>query len=401
MNIAFFHESILPSRGGCETYLADLARRLCLDRHEVHLYVSRWDPQRLPSSIVYHPLPTLTCPRFLRPWRFSQLCHDAARHQAHDVTMGFDKTWGQDILYPQGGLHLACVDQNLLKFRWGLTRFLANAAKKFDPAMWSFEQFERKQYLGQQTPLIVVNSHMVRDHFRQYYNIPSEEIFVVRSAIDPGRFPENDRPKCRQSFRQEWNIPSSAVVGLFAAMNYRLKGLDPLLHSVQRLLARPEFQARPPVFHLVVAGNPNTAMYQRMAKKLGVANHVLFVGHRGDMRHSYFAADFLVHPTFYDPCSLVVLEAMTCGLPIITTRFNGVSELINDGQEGYVIADPHDHEHLAWCMLQFFDAERRTACGQAARRTASLWTFEHHYRQLLNVFAAAMARNEARRQAAA
>ena len=47
-----------------------------------------------------------------------------------------------------------------------------------------------------------------------------------------------------------------------------------------------------------------------------------------EMRNAYFAADFLVHPTFYDPCSLVVLEALACGLPVITTRANGASELL-------------------------------------------------------------------------
>ena len=48
-----------------------------------------------------------------------------------------------------------------------------------------------------------------------------------------------------------------------------------------------------------------------------------FLGHRADPKDAYFAADFLVHPTFYDPCSLVALEALACGLPVITTRYNG------------------------------------------------------------------------------
>ncbi len=73
---------------------------------------------------------------------------------------------------------------------------------------------------------------MVRDHFRRFYpEVPRDEVFVVRSAIDPNRFPEIDRLKCREEFRQNWGIPSSSVVGLLAAMNYRLKGLEPLLHA--------------------------------------------------------------------------------------------------------------------------------------------------------------------------
>ena len=317
--------------------------------------------------------------------------------------MGFDKTWGQDILYPQGGLHLACVEHNLLKFRWGLTRFLANAAKKFDPATWSFEQLERKQYLGQQTPLIVVNSHMVRDHFRQYYNIPSEEIFVVRSAIDPGRFPENDRPKCRQSFRQEWNIPSTRRCRSVRGHELSPQGTRSvaLLRSSACSPGRNS-RARPPVFHLVVAGNPNTAMYQRMAKKLGVANHVLFVGHRGDMRHSYFAADFLVHPTFYDPCSLVVLEAMACGLPIITTRYNGVSELMQrcTGRLCHQRSARSRTPGLVHVAILRCRSPGRVRPGQPAARPAN-GPSSIIIANCCNVFAAAMARNESRRQAAA
>src|SRR5205823_8353522 len=122
---------------------------------------------------------------------------------------------------------------------------------------------------------------------------------------------------------------------------------------------------------------------------------VRFAGHCPDMRDGYFAADFLVHPTFYDPCSLVVLEALGCGLPVITSRYNGASELMRPLQEGYVIDDPHDHARLAWCLAQLLDAAKRQAGAQAARRTAAAWTFEHHYRQLVQLFAEAAARKQA------
>src|SRR6267154_806194 len=54
MDIALCYESVLPSRGGCETYIGDLARRLARDGHAVHLYACRWDPAALPSSMQYH-----------------------------------------------------------------------------------------------------------------------------------------------------------------------------------------------------------------------------------------------------------------------------------------------------------------------------------------------------------
>ena len=71
---------------------------------------------------------------------------------------------------------------------------------------------------------------------------------------------------------------------------------------------------------------------------------------------------------------------------MITTRFNGASELLHPPREGLVLDDPHDFRELAWSMTQLFDPGRRAACAEAARRAAAAWTFDHHYQQLLQVF---------------
>ena len=395
MNIAFCYERVLPTRGGCETYIADLSRRLTCDGHQVHLYASIWDAAALPDGIVYHPLPLVTGPRFLRPWRFGRAVLSAMAGQNHDVTLGFDKTWGQDVLYPQGGLHRATADYNLKKSSSPIIRGVAWIYQWIDLANWSYSLLERRQYLGAKKPLIVVNSNMVRDHFQHYYAVSSQDLHVVRSSIDPGRFPQHDRLSRRQETRDRWGLSPNDTVALFAAMNYRLKGLEPLLYGVQRLCREAEFAERSHEFRLVVAGNPNFRQYQRLAERLGIAAQVRFVGPCAEMRNGYFAADFLVHPTFYDPCSLVVLEALACGLPIITTRANGANELLTPPNEGFVLEDPHDHEQMAWFLGKLLDPARRLACTQAARKTAHLWTFEQHYAHLLGVFREAALRKAA------
>jgi UDP-glucose:(heptosyl)LPS alpha-1,3-glucosyltransferase len=385
MDIAFCYESVLPARGGCETYIADLARRLAADGHDVHLYACRWDESALPAGTRYHPLAAPRGPRLLRPWRFAAACERALRDAPHDVTVGFDKTWGQDVLYPQGGLHAASARHNLYKHRGLALRGLAWACKQLDPAHWSFALLERKQYLSRRRPLVVVNSRMVARHFRDHYGFGDGDLRVIPSAIDPDRFDESDRPRRRLDLRQQWGIPPEATVGLFVAMNYRLKGLAPLLRAVRHVPA-----TRP--FSLLVVGSPRTGPYERLARRLGIAERVCFLGPRRDIATCYFTADFLVHPTFYDPCSLVVLEALACGLPVITSRFNGAGELLDPPGEGYVIDDPHDPGHLAWCMTQLLDPSRRSVCAQAARRAAARWTFERHYRLLQAVLAEAAAR---------
>src|SRR5262249_7958016 len=156
---------------------------LLVDGHQVHLYACRWDEAALPRGMIFHRLPAVRGPRFTKPWRFARACLRELGRNAHDVTIGFDKTFGQDVLYPQGGLHAASVDHNIQKTPGRLGRGLARAFKFFDIAHWSYSLLERRQYLGFPPPVIIVNSFMVRDHFQRYYGLAPDKLRVVRSAI--------------------------------------------------------------------------------------------------------------------------------------------------------------------------------------------------------------------------
>lgn len=386
MKIALCYDKVIPTQGGCETYIADLSRRLLADGHDVHLVASDWHERALPAGMQYHRVAPPSGVRFLRPWKFGSACLEVLKQFDHDVSVGFNKTWGQDVLYPQAGLFRASFDHNTDKFASVWLRRAYWFGKKFDLAHWSYLAMEKQQYLRARPPAIVVNSFMVRDHFARYYGVSAREIHVVRSAIDPDRFVAAERMQQRREARQRWGIAPNETVALFAAINYRLKGLECLLRAMQRLTRRGEFDRDRPL-RLLVAGRRHNGRYRRLAERLGIGKHVVFAGHCPEMRECYFAADFFVHPTFYDPCSLVVLEALACGLPIITTKVNGASELITPGKEGYVIDDAHDHNQLAWCLAQMLDPARRAGCSYAAQQAASRWTFEHHYAALMDVFA--------------
>jgi UDP-glucose:(heptosyl)LPS alpha-1,3-glucosyltransferase len=229
---------------------------------------------------------------------------------------------------------------------------------------------------------------MVRGHFHDLFGMPEDTVRIVRSSINPDRFQEPERPRRRVEARLQWGLRPEDTVAVFIAMNYRLKGLVPLLRAVERMPSNAPFR-------LLVVGNPSFKKYERLAQRLGIGDRVRFVGPQRDVQNCYFAGDFLVHPTFYDPCSLVALEALACGLPVITTRFNGASELLTPPRDGYVIDDPHDADCLAWCMTQLQDPQRRTVCSHAARRAAGHWTFERHYREILEVFEEAARRRQA------
>ncbi len=382
MNIALCHESVLPRRGGCETYIASLAHRLVADGHEVHLYARRHDASALPAGLHCHRVHVPRLPRFLRPWYFGAACRRELARADHEVSIGFDKVIGTDVLYLQGGVYAASVDFNLLKYRSPLVQRLARSLKWLDLAHLSFLALERQQF-GRPETLQVAISSMTCRHMESWYGVDPDNLRVLHIAPLPERFDESDRPRRRHEARQRWQLAPAQVTALFAGMNYRLKGLEPLLHALHRL--GPKAPA------LVVVGTSATASFERLARRLGLADRVRFAGYCPDMRDAYFAADLLVHPTFYDPCSNVVLEALACGLPVITTRNNGASELLRPpGEngacaEGLVLDDPHNHARLAWGLEQLLDPARRAACARSARQTAAGWSFEDHYHGLLAI----------------
>jgi UDP-glucose:(heptosyl)LPS alpha-1,3-glucosyltransferase len=377
MKVGLCYESVLPARGGCEHYISDLARRLARDGHEVHLFACRWDESALPASTIYHRIPSPGGIRFLRPWRFAKATLEALQANPVDVSMGFDKTYGQDILYPQGGLHQASRAQNLLKHP-PLERIGARLTRLFDPTSYSFARLERRQYLSGDKPLVLVNSHMVQRHFRDYLGYPESGVRVLYSAIDPERFSAPDREVRRVAERKTWGVDEQTPVGLMVAMNYRLKGLPSLIQSLPYL--PKDFVGK-----IVVVGAAKYGRYEQLAKKLGVADRIKFLGFRSDPKDAFFAADYLVHPTFYDPCSLVALEAMACGLPVITTQFNGASELLTPPEDGLVIDNPHHHQALAGAIADMSRLDQLPARQAKARQAAQHCTFDDHYRDLLAV----------------
>ncbi|MGL4555727.1 MAG: glycosyltransferase family 4 protein, partial [Gemmataceae bacterium] len=182
MNLALCHPYVMPERGGCETYIAELTRWLTRRGHEVHLYAWGWDPAALPDGVTCHRPAGPDRPwRPRRPWLFSLGCLRAMRRLRHDVSVGFDKTFGQDVLYPQGGLHAASADRAVGVER-GFRRAVAWARQRLDLAFWSFGRLETVQY-RRHRPLVAVNSRMVAGHFERHCGLGADRVRVVPAAI--------------------------------------------------------------------------------------------------------------------------------------------------------------------------------------------------------------------------
>ena len=93
---------------------------------------------------------------------------------------------------------------------------------------------------------------------------------------------------------------------------------------------------------LVIAGRANPGAYRRLAVKLGVEEKLVFLGAVNNVQELIAATDVAVLPTFDDPCSRFILEALAAGKPVITTKFNGAIDLFVDNRHGKVIDDPRD-----------------------------------------------------------
>jgi UDP-glucose:(heptosyl)LPS alpha-1,3-glucosyltransferase len=382
MNLALCYPSVIPRQGGCETYIAGLARRLVGDGHAVHLYASRWDAAALPAGLRFHEVRLPRCPRFARAWLFGRACSALLAEGRHDASIGFDKIEGVDFYYPQGGEYPASVRLSQEKHPSRLVRAGLRLARRFDPTHQSLLALERRQ-LARPGSLVVAISEMVRGHLLARGDVAPGAVRVLPIAPMPDRLREDDRPARRLRSRAAWGVGESACVALFVGINLRLKGIEPLLRAMARLRDAP--------LAAVVVGCEPPPSLRAMARRLGVEGRVRFAGYCADMRDAYFGADLLVHPTFYDPCANVVLEALACGLPVITTRLNGAGEQMRrldpSGAcaEGRILDDPHDDSALALALREMTDPAHRRACADAARLAAARWTFDDHYRGLLAI----------------
>lgn len=110
-----------------------------------------------------------------------------------------------------------------------------------------------------------------------------------------------------------------------------------------------------------------------------------FLGADQDVRALYAAADVFVLPTLYDPFSNACLEAMSFGLPVITTRDNGFSEILAPGEEGEILEDPADPRALALAIERWAPPDKRAAARERIAQKAAHYSIDANLRTTLEV----------------
>jgi UDP-glucose:(heptosyl)LPS alpha-1,3-glucosyltransferase len=197
------------------------------------------------------------------------------------------------------------------------------------------------------------------------------DVRVLPNAVDLAAFSPQQRNTRRASARQEWNFSEQQVVVLLIGNDWAVKGL------VTLLCAMAECQDQN--LRLLVAGSDEPAPFREVANRLGLPDRVHWVTPRADVMSLYAASDIYVSPTREDAFALPPLEAMACGLPVITSVFNGGAEVIYDWVNGFILRDPTDSRALAEILKRLsLDAELRTRVGQMAAQAAQACTWERN-----------------------
>ena len=143
----------------------------------------------------------------------------------------------------------------------------------------------------------------------------------------------------RAAMREELGFQDDDRVLVFVANEAERKGLEPLLLALQML--------KNPKIKLLVVGRIPASTWQPVADRMGLSKQVTFTGPSGDVGKYYAASDIFVLPTQYEPWGLVVVEAMACGLPVVTSHCAGAAEAVQEGKTGYLLDNPQDAEEIA------------------------------------------------------
>ena len=206
---------------------------------------------------------------------------------------------------------------------------------------------------------VVVGSEFAKRQASQELDVPAEKLRVVYYGVE-SRFRPAPKP---EALVQRLGLDGK-VVALFVGGLEARKNLSFLLD------AWAEVARERPDVRLVVAGSgPRLARLQRQARRLGLERHVLFTGHLPETEKVayYRLADLLVFPSLMEGFGLVVVEAMSCALPVIVSNRGSLPELVGDGEGGFV-CDPADRGAFVRSVLRLAsEPDLRRKFGTANR----------------------------------
>jgi len=272
-----------------------------------------------------------------------------------------------DVYQPRGGTYAESILRHIASHG---NKFIASYKRL--TALTNFRRAallraERRLAQAADGPVIAALSHYVAEQFQRHYGADAERIVVIPNGVKTDRpvsKDQADRLRSQILAQARLREADNPVLFLFVANNFRLKGLGPLIQAVSAA-AQPQTERK---CCLVVVGRDSTRKYRRLAKRLDLqasGQRIVFLGSVSHIQGALSVADVAVLPTFYDPASRFILEALAAGKPVITTKFNGATDLFVDNRHGKVIDTPENVDALAEAIRYFTDTGNIERASQA------------------------------------
>jgi glycosyltransferase involved in cell wall biosynthesis len=343
LRIAVLTRVFSTAGGGAETYSIRLVEQLAA-RHEVHVFAQRIEHDW--PGVTYH---VVCSPVFKSRW-INQLWFAWRTAQAtrsgFDIVHSHENTWHGDVQT----VHVKPGRGTLLGGRSGWRRVAAWLDIGLSPRLVANLALEASRFRQQPGRHVVLASEALRAQVLAAY----PQAAPMMSVITPGVALPAPAPS-RGEARRLLGLPPSGVLLLFVGNDYARKGLDTLLAALPQL---PEG-----AMLMVVGGPERIPAYKERARELGLAERVHFLGAMNDVDLAYRAATLLVHPTLEDTFAMVVLEAMSHGLPVVVSgpAHCGISALLQNGRDALLLEDPKDAGALAAAIRRLLAESRLSA----------------------------------------
>jgi UDP-glucose:(heptosyl)LPS alpha-1,3-glucosyltransferase len=377
MKVALLHKKYY-FYGGTERYIINLAAGLLDAGHEVTIFANKWG-RPFDERINFRRIPIIKGGKLLKMASFAVMAQIMLRKESFGIIQGFGKTIKQDVFRTGGGCHKAWQKESLLSIRSKFLRKLKYIKRLFSINQWLAILIEKQTFKKGNYKKIITPSKKVKEQIMEYYNVPGEDIEVIHNGVDLKKFNPDNIVENRAQKKKEYNIKDDETLLVFAATNFELKGLEFLIRAVGHLRDRK--------IKLMVIGGGNYKHYSHLAKTFNVDDKVVFTGIAKDINEYYKAGDIFIYPTFYDPFANTCLEAMSCGLPVITSRINGVAEILSDGESGLLIKDPSDSREIADKIKLLLDDDAlRQNIIKNGLELVQKYTIENNTKRIIEIY---------------
>jgi len=338
----------MAASGGVERFLFDIARRLQQRDVAVTLITEPFTPAE-PFAGRILDLPRSHGGRAARFRRFQTAVGEVLARESFSLVQSHERVLTADLYRAGDGVHAAWfarLQRSRPKWR--------AAGMRLDPMHRLYMATERR--MAQETSMLfVANSSLVARELGEFLDLPEARIRLIENGVDLDRFAPAD-DAARAKARQDLGLPQTGPVAAYVGSGFERKGA---FHLV-RALADPELRD----LSVVIAGRDKAeGTLRELVARLGLGGRVHIGGPIADVRPVLHAADMFVLPTLYDPMPNAALEALACGLPVVTTPDAGIAEAIKETGAGAVAA--RDAEPLAAALV---DVLGRITDARAAAR---------------------------------